>query len=276
MFLDLFCCVDVREQNYATLYREHLMSVNQPTNVSYGLSQPLITNNPAPIVSKRDPTPTDYAQITTIWSNVTTSSVFILASVIANIATWVEVASGGGAGIFASLTVAPGPISLTGTTTINTAGAAGTQIGTGGTGAVSIGNATGGTTITGGTISETGTVNINTAGAGLTSIGVGGTGAVHIGNATGGTTISAGNLNVAAGGSVVVASGNFVTQTAGDGYVLSNAVAVLSGSGDPNGNATYAAALGSLYLNHTGSGVADRAFINSDGGTTWVAITTAS
>lgn len=55
----------------------------------------------------------------------------------------------GGAGIFSSLIVTPGPISLTGTTTINTSGAAATTIGTGGTGPVNIGNATGNTAVTG-------------------------------------------------------------------------------------------------------------------------------
>ena len=47
---------------------------------------------------------------------------------------------------------------------------------------------------------------------------------------------------------------------------------VVTGAGDPNGTVT--APLGSLYLNSTGSGVANRAFINTNAGTVWTAITT--
>lgn len=63
--------------------------------------------------------------------------------------TWVNPALNSTGGSFTSLTVTPGPVSLTGTTTINTTGSATTTIGTGGTGAVAIGNATGNTAVTG-------------------------------------------------------------------------------------------------------------------------------
>jgi len=36
------------------------------------------------------------------------------------------------------------------------------------------------------------------------------------------------------------------------------------------------AAKGSLYLRSDGSGTGDRAYINTDGGTTWTALTTAA
>jgi hypothetical protein len=45
---------------------------------------------------------------------------------------------------------------------------------------------------------------------------------------------------------------------------------IYSGAGAP----TLAAAKGSLYLNTTGSGIADRAYINTNGSTTWTAIST--
>ena len=89
-----------------------------------------------------------------------------------------------------------------GTTTINTSGAAATTIGTGGTGTVGIGNATGNTQVTGsltastglvataGGIAATGTSTINTTGAAATTIGTGGTGVVNIGNATGNTAVT--------------------------------------------------------------------------------------
>lgn len=49
---------------------------------------------------------------------------------------------------------------------------------------------------------------------------------------------------------------------------------ILSGAGDPNGTVT--ATQGSLYLNLTGSGVADRAWINVNGGTIWTNLVTAA
>lgn len=82
---------------------------------------------------------------------------------------------------------------------------------------------------------------------------------IAIGSTTAGTTIA---LNTPTGTRVSIPKG------------INIGVLVISGAGSPNGSVT--AAQGSLYLNTSGSGVADRAFINSDGATTWVAVTTAS
>jgi len=49
-------------------------------------------------------------------------------------------------------------------------------------------------------------------------------------------------------------------------------IEILSGSGAP----TMAAPKGSLYLRTDGSGTTNRAYINTDGGTTWTAITTSA
>jgi hypothetical protein len=118
--------------------------------VSYGLSQALINQPPYPIYAKRAPTTHDIGyQLGTLWIYVATNAVYILTSVVSNTATWLQVESSGGTGVFSSLTVTPGPISLTGTTTINTSGAGVTTIGTGGSGAVNIGNASGNTAVTG-------------------------------------------------------------------------------------------------------------------------------
>jgi hypothetical protein len=65
----------------------------------------------------------------------------------------------------------------------------------------------------------------------------------------------------------VVSAAGFVTGTSDMA-----SPAILSGSGVP----TMAAAKGTLYLNTAGSGVADRAFINTNGSTGWAAVTTAS
>lgn len=60
--------------------------------------------------------------------------------------------------------------------------------------------------------------------------------------------------------------------TTGAGYRFSSAsnFGVFFGSGAP----TLSAAKGSLYLRSDGSGVNDRAYINTDGGTTWTALVT--
>src|SRR5271170_2306108 len=110
-----------------------------------------------------------------------------------------------------------GALTQIGTTNINASGAAVTTIGTGGTGAVNIGTATGNTAVTGtltssagliattggitataGGASITGTTNINASGASASTIGTGGTGVVHIGNATGNTAVT-GSLTASTG-----------------------------------------------------------------------------
>lgn len=47
---------------------------------------------------------------------------------------------------------------------------------------------------------------------------------------------------------------------------------IFAGSGEP----TFAALQGSLYLRTDGSSTSTRAYINTDGGTTWTAVTTAA
>lgn len=254
------------------------MSVNQRKNVSYGLSQALINDAPVPIASKRAPTTTDYAQIGTIWSDVVTSTVYILASIIANVATWIEVAaSGGGSDTFANITVTnssdligtnalTGTNTILGTTTINNSGASTTQIGVSGTGTVSIGNAVGGVIIE--TPSILGTTSINTSGASVTNINNGSsTGALHIGNTTGDTFIDGGELTITNGNLQLTAATASVIFGAGG-------PAILAGAGSPNGTVT--ATQGSLWLSTNGNSTSTRAFINTNGGTAWTAITTAS
>lgn len=151
-----------------------------------------------PLVMQTSPGITDKADLGQVWINSALNVVFTLTSYSGGDAIWTT--SGGGAGVFTSLTVTPGPISLTGTTTINITGSASTtSIGTGGTGVVNIGNTTGTTFITGllttGALTTLGTVLMNTSGAATTTIGTGGTGAVSIGNATGNTSIT-GTLTV--------------------------------------------------------------------------------
>ena len=53
---------------------------------------------------------------------------------------------------------------------------------------------------------------------------------------------------------------------------ISDLVTITAGSGAP----TFQAPQGSLYLRTDGSSTSTRAYINTDGNTTWTAVTTAS
>lgn len=77
-------------------------------------------------------------------------------------------------------------------------------------------------------------------------------------------------LPVAANSGTAIPAGG----TAGAGVTVSSATnfGVFFGSGAP----TLSAAKGSLYLRSDGTGTGDRAYINSNGSTTWTALTTAA
>ena len=155
---------------------------------------------------------------------------------------------------------------ITGTTTINTSGAAVTTIGTGGTGALNLGNATGNTAVTGsltasaglvattggvtataggltvtaGGAGITGTTNINTTGASVTSINTGGTGALHLGNATGNTAVT-GSLTTtttltATSGAITATNGNLVLGTAGNKQIYSSVATTTAGGANSAGS----------------------------------------
>ncbi len=174
---------------------------------------------PEPFVIERTPQTTDRGEIGQLWVYPSIQASWTLTAYDGGDAIWTPAANA--AGVFSSLTVTPGPISLTGTTTINTTGAATTTIATGGTGAVAIGNATGNTTVTGllttGALTTVGTVLMNASGAAATTIGTGGTGVVNIGNATG-TTVITGVLTVSSNifaTNGVVSAGNTAASTVG-------------------------------------------------------------
>lgn len=64
----------------------------------------------------------------------------------------------------------------------------------------------------------------------------------------------------------VVSDNGFLTGN------LTTSPGIYSGTGAP----TISAAKGSLYLRTDGTGINDRAYINTNGSTTWTAITTAA
>lgn len=97
---------------------------------------------------------------------------------------------------------------------------------------------------------------------------IGASGATRPRNIYVGTGITAGG-----GTSIYAATAIPAGGTAGSGYKFSSTTnfGVFFGSGAPS----LSAAKGSLYLRSDGTGVADRAYINTNGSTTWTALTTA-
>lgn len=93
----------------------------------------------------------------------------------------------------------------------------------------------------------------------------------------GGNTSLGGTLSVSGTstltGAVLAPAGVSVT-TAGHGVALPGGVLLLAGSGSPSGSVT--APKGSFFLRTDGSSVSTRAYINTNSGTAWTAVTTAS
>jgi hypothetical protein len=101
-------------------------------------------------------------------------------------------------------------------------------------------------------------------------------------NATTGAVTVTGTFGAATSVTTLSATGN-ITADSASGLVAGGASAFIAtnvaagmgiyvGSGAP----TVAAAKGSLYLRSDGSGTGDRAYINTNGSTTWTALTTAA
>lgn len=204
------------------------MSVKQLPNNLYGFTSPLTTSPFNPIISKRAPTTSDFAPLGATWIYTTSNLAYILTSIVSNSATWLLIESASGAGVFASLTVTPGPISFTGTTgitgattiigttSINATGTASTTIGNV-TGAVSLLAGAAGVSISAAATVASGYVSASTfyatgdaSGAALTTaltnvtVAAGGTGAFVIHASTGaGTTASAGFLKFYVGATAV-------------------------------------------------------------------------
>ena len=75
-------------------------------------------------------------------------------------------------------------------------------------------------------------------------------------------------------GTVTAVSGTAITAGGAAGFLATSTASfgVFFGSGAP----TVSAAKGSLYLRSDGTGTGDRAYINTNGSTTWTALTTAA
>ena len=81
--------------------------------------------------------------------------------------------------------------------------------------------------------------------------------------------------SLAATGNITADSASGLVAGGASAFIATNVAAgmgIYVGSGAP----TVAAAKGSLYLRSDGSGTGDRAYINTNGSTTWTALTTAA
>lgn len=194
-------------------------------NTAYGITNALQNVFPAPVIANRAPATTDTGyQLGTIWVYKATNAAWVLTSVASAAANWESIT--GASGSFTSLTVSPGPISLTGTTTINTTGAATTSIGSTsgasgiallvGSGNYSLDGAAG-STITEGASLTTGTITIGgTAQQGAMTLGSSSaTNIVNLGIGAGATTV-----NIATGVT------NAKTINVGTGAAMANTITI--------------------------------------------------
>lgn len=261
---------------------------------------------PRPVIAQRDPSNAagtkDYNYpVGQQWDNELARNIWFLSGFNLGLPVWLQLTVGGGSGVFSSLTVNPGPINLTGVTTLvgNLAQSGGTvslvsnaaftlngvttstialfnSVTTGSitfgtsltTGSVTIGGAqtTGAITIGGGV--QTGTLTFGgSTGVQTVNLATGGTGAktVHIADDAAANIVTLGSQT--AGALVTI---NTVPSTSSAGFAITNGTQtarILVGTGSPIGSIT--APKGSLFLNVAGSGVADRLYVNTDAGTTW-------
>ena len=93
-------------------------------DLAYGIGDALIPLAPLPIIARRDPGVADLAQLGTTWVNEATGAVWILAQVATNSANWVTSPVIGGVGVFTSLEVTTGDLTID-------AGAGGIDVGAG-------------------------------------------------------------------------------------------------------------------------------------------------
>lgn len=202
------------------------MSVSLTKDTVYGISQAVIGVVSAPVISRRNPTTRDRAQLGQMWVNRTTGTTYFLTNITANSYTWYAAASAAasyaaagtvtagtgliatagtgtpsgaglhvvadGANITGGAVIATGNLSTTaGNITSGAAISATTaiQAGTSITAGVGLVATTGGLTVAADGADISGVVDINTATADATNIGRGGTGAVNLGNITANSTL---------------------------------------------------------------------------------------
>jgi len=246
----------------------------------YGFPQPTQSNLLAPIISRRAPAASDTGySLGQEWIDKVAGNAYQLVQVAAGSATWAVLGGVTSAlNTINSLSPTAGNINIVGTANqISVANASSTVTLSLPSAITTPGSLTTTTTLAAGTSFSAATTI--TAGTGITSttgniVASAGNISATLGSLTAGTTVTAGTGITATTGNVTSSAGDLVASTAAKGVVLGGGAKVVCGTGDPNGSVT--APQGSLYLNLTGNSTSTRAFINSDSGTTWVAVTTAS
>jgi hypothetical protein len=81
-------------------------------DMAYGIGDALIPLAPLPIIARRDPKASDQAQLGTTWVNEATGAVWILARIVSNASDWVTSPVIGGAGVFTSLDITSGSLTI--------------------------------------------------------------------------------------------------------------------------------------------------------------------
>lgn len=210
------------------------MANNRPV---YGIGQPLRNLFPSPIISTRAPLTTDRLYpLGQVWTNKSANTAYLLTSVVANIATWQEITNAGGGGAIAgtSLTITPGPTSLTGALTVASAGNAVNIATDAVANTTTIGNVTGASALV--LQSGTGDISLSPADAGDIFIGTATqTAPITLGRSASGQAVSiSGAVNTGAQ-SVSIASGangaaSTVNIANGASIVGLNSVNILSGA----------------------------------------------
>jgi hypothetical protein len=173
-----------------------------PQNIAYSLNQPLSSIFNPPFVANRAPGVNDQASIGQVWIFPANNAIYVLTSITgAAQYNWQLLEVGGGGGVFANLTVNPGPTNLTGALTV-----------TSGANAVNIGND-----------NAAGAINIGTAGFRQIDIGSAAAAGFDI-EASGASTIQLVNANL----DIIVGTG---TVNISDD-ATNNAVNLATGAGN--------------------------------------------
>lgn len=252
---------------------------NTRLNTAYGLSQAIINEIPYPVISTRNPTANDKAQIGQVWVNKANNTSFVLTSVVNNVSVWGSYASVAG-NITAAGTMTAGT-GLVATTGGVTAVAGGLTVTAGG-----LTVSAGGAVITGnsaviGTLSSTSAMTAATTlvvGTGL-AVSAGGAAITGLTAVTGAitatTTITAGTNLVATAGSITATAGDVIVT--GSNTALGAAAKSLQlGAGGPKilssvGIPTVVAPEGSICTRSDGAANA-RIYVATDNAGTWIAV----
>lgn len=191
------------------------MSVIPLRNNNYGFPTPLSAYPPFPIISQRVPTTHDFAQIGTEWVYVPGNAVYILTSIVSNLANWQLLLTSGAAGSFTTL-VSTGQFNLdTVAVGVNTLGnlngatSISELVGTGGWSADGVG-------------ASNFAIGASTVGGTITVGGAGMTGALTFGNSTAGQTVSIASA---------INAGAQIVNIANGASAANSTVNILSGNG---------------------------------------------